>query len=65
MTIADWLRTAIEDAGRRGLPALEPLLQGLAKSTAALRAAERLLDNEARTSNHSDLTTPERTNAKC
>jgi hypothetical protein len=64
MTIADWLRSAIEDAGHRGLPALEPLLQGLAKSTAALREAERLLDDHAHTSNRSDPATSEHTNAK-
>jgi len=44
MTIHDWLRNAIEDARRRGLPALEPLLQGLARSTAALRDTERSMD---------------------
>ena len=41
MTIADWLRNAVEDARRRGLPALEPLLESLSKSTAALREADR------------------------
>jgi hypothetical protein len=44
MTIQDWLRTAVEDARRRGLPALEPLLEGLSKSTIALREAERVMD---------------------
>jgi hypothetical protein len=46
MTVPDWLRTAVDDARRRGLPELEPLLQGLAKSTAALREAERLMNAE-------------------
>ena len=46
MTIPDWLRTAVDDARHRGLPELEPLLQGLAKSTAALREAERLMKTE-------------------
>ena len=42
MTVEAWLRAAIEDAERRGLPALKPLLETLAKSTIALRkAAER------------------------
>ena len=41
MTIQDWLRHALEDARQRDLPALEPLLEGLAKSTAALREADR------------------------
>lgn len=35
-----WLAEAVEDAERRGLPELKPLLEGLARSTAALRAAE-------------------------
>jgi hypothetical protein len=34
-----WLAAAEADADRRGLPDLKPLLQGLASSTAALRAA--------------------------
>jgi hypothetical protein len=38
--IARWLAAAEADADRRGLPALKPLLQGLAVSTAALRAAD-------------------------
>ena len=40
MTVADWLRSAIEDAERRGLPELKPLLEALAKSTVALREAD-------------------------
>ena len=40
MTVQDWLRSAIEDAERRGLPALKPLLETLAKSTTALREVE-------------------------
>jgi len=39
MTIEEWLKAAIEDAQRRGLPELKPLLEALAKSTTALRAA--------------------------
>jgi hypothetical protein len=35
-----WLRSAIDDAERRGLPELRPLLEGLALSTARLRAAD-------------------------
>ena len=46
MTIPDWLRTAVDDARHRGLPELEALLQGLAKSTAALREAERTMHAE-------------------
>ncbi len=40
MTVEAWLAAAIADAERRGLAALKPLLETLAKSTAALRAAE-------------------------
>jgi hypothetical protein len=39
--MAAWLLAAREDADRRGLPELKPLLDGLARSTAALRAADR------------------------
>jgi hypothetical protein len=35
-----WLRSAVEDAERRGLPELKPLLEGLATATIALRAAD-------------------------
>jgi hypothetical protein len=38
--IAAWLRAAIADAERRGLPELKPLLETLARSTANLRDAE-------------------------
>jgi hypothetical protein len=38
--VAAWLRSAIEDAERRGLPELRPLLEGLAKATMTLRAAD-------------------------
>jgi hypothetical protein len=36
-----WLKAACQDADRRGLPQLKPLLEGLAHSTAALREADR------------------------
>jgi len=38
--IARWLAAAEADADRRGLPELKPLLQALAASTTALRAAD-------------------------
>jgi hypothetical protein len=38
--IVAWLRAAIADAERRGLPELTPLLETLARSTANLRSAE-------------------------
>jgi hypothetical protein len=40
MDVARWLAHATADAEARGLPQLAPLLETLAKSTAALRAAE-------------------------
>jgi hypothetical protein len=39
MTIEYWIQTAIADAERRGLPELKPLLETLARATAALRAS--------------------------
>ena len=44
MTVEDWLENAMHDAERRELPALRPLLEGLARSTATLRAAGWNLD---------------------
>jgi hypothetical protein len=40
MTIDQWLHSALADADRRGLPALKPVLEALAKATKALRAAD-------------------------
>jgi hypothetical protein len=39
MTVETWLKFAIEDAERRGLPELKPLLEGVAQALRALRAA--------------------------
>jgi hypothetical protein len=39
MTVEDWLRGAMADAERRGLGELVPILETLARSTAALREA--------------------------
>jgi hypothetical protein len=39
-SIDAWLEAARADAERRGLPELKPLLEALARSTAALRAAD-------------------------
>jgi hypothetical protein len=44
MTLEAWLKAASEDAERRGLADLKPLLETLARSTAALREADRLID---------------------
>jgi hypothetical protein len=38
---AAWLEAACADADRRGLGELKPLLEALARSTAALRAADK------------------------
>jgi len=40
MTVAEWLAMATADAARRGLPDLVPALEGLARATEALRAAD-------------------------
>ena len=40
MTIDAWLRGAVADAERRGLPDLKALLEGLARATALLREAD-------------------------
>ena len=40
MTIKTWLDFAIQDAERRGLGALRPLLETLARATSALRTAD-------------------------
>jgi hypothetical protein len=40
MTIDAWLKAAIADAERRGLPELQPMLETLAKATQAIRAAD-------------------------
>src|SRR5262249_49071517 len=49
MTIEAWLTAALDDAERRGLPALKPILEALARSTAALRAADFNDDAAGRT----------------
>jgi hypothetical protein len=38
--IQAWLELALQDADRRQLPALRPLLEGLSRSTSLLRAAD-------------------------
>ncbi len=40
MTVDQWLRSAVGDAERRGLPELVSLLRMLAGATIALRAAD-------------------------
>ncbi len=40
MTMDTWLKAALADAEKRGLPALKPLLEGLVKLTEQLRAAD-------------------------
>jgi len=40
MKLETWLEQAMQDAERRGLVGLRPLLEALARSTAALRAAD-------------------------
>jgi hypothetical protein len=40
VTIKAWLDNAVQDAERRGLPLLRPLLESLAQATSALRTAD-------------------------
>jgi hypothetical protein len=40
MTVDAWLQAATADAERRGVPELKPMLETLARATAALRAAD-------------------------
>jgi hypothetical protein len=40
VTVKVWLEDAVRDADRRGLPALRPLLETLARATSALRSAD-------------------------
>ena len=40
MTIESWLKAATADAEQRGLPELKPILETLARATAALRSAD-------------------------
>jgi hypothetical protein len=50
-----WLEQSLQDADRRQLPALRPLLEALARSTALLRAADwnqEATDQVGRTSEH-------------
>ena len=54
MTIEQWLEDGRMDAFRRQLPELATLLEGLAKSTAALRAADWNDDPEHRTPGDED-----------
>ena len=40
MTIKTWLENSVHDAERRNVPGLRPLLEALARATAALRSAD-------------------------
>ena len=40
MTIKTWLEVSSQDAERRGLPVMKPLLEALARATATLRTAD-------------------------
>ena len=40
MSVDEWLKAAIADAERRGLPELKPILESLANAARALREVE-------------------------
>jgi hypothetical protein len=48
MTLDAWLKAAIDDAERRGLPELRPILETLARATRSLRGADFNDDAAAR-----------------
>jgi hypothetical protein len=50
--LESWLAAAADDARRRDLADLEPLLRALARSTAALRSAEWLESVASREPGH-------------
>lgn len=56
MTIKVWLEHALQDADRRGLPALGPLLEALARATSALRKADWNADAAGDAGHTSDVT---------
>jgi hypothetical protein len=53
MNVNDWLAAASADADRRGLTGLKPLLESLARSTAALREEDRTARAEQRAADRS------------
>jgi hypothetical protein len=57
MHIAFWLQAAVADAERRGLPELKPILETLARTTAALRAAD--FNDDASGSPQSTIRSPQ------
>lgn len=40
MTVETWLKMVLEDANKRGIPEIKPLLEGVAKAMRDLRAAD-------------------------
>lgn len=62
MTIEQWLEDGKSDAYRRKLPELADLLDGLARSTAALRAAE--WNDDAAGDTHANQDAPEEPSAR-
>ena len=54
MDVRDWLARASADADARGFPELKPLLETLARSTQALRDADREFGHPALTSTSTD-----------
>lgn len=54
MTIKTWLENATQDAERRGLSSLRPILEALARTTSALRTADWNLDATGQLDDASD-----------
>jgi hypothetical protein len=64
MTIKTWLEMATQDAERRNIPALRPLLETLARSTSALRSADWNFDATGESDNLDMRTQPAATDGR-
>ena len=59
MTIKSWLETAIQDAERKNLAALRPMLETLARATSALRSADWNFDATDAANQRHQTSTPD------
>jgi hypothetical protein len=44
MTVETWMKIVLDDADRRGLPEIKPLLEAIAKAMREVRAADPRAD---------------------
>jgi hypothetical protein len=59
MTIKTWLDTAIQDAERKNLSALRPMLESLARAASALRSADWNSDATDAANQRHQMSTPD------